>query len=208
MRISRLVFPLSFLFLLASAAFPARAQTGAKVTEDVNAPPPATEHKAVPAASSAVKGSVSETPLEVSSKKKLLIIKIQAEGKLDKDEAATLDGIICSAAANMPGYKALCGDSVDDAKAFSDFSFKSGGSGCEGGWCIEAMVQQFKPQYVVRPQVKKTSSEYEIAMTLLDSKGTSTLGRVIKKLELKDLELINKLGMVLPELIKKIPEGK
>jgi hypothetical protein len=143
--------------------------------------------------------------MESHAKKRLLVVSIPPSDNLPKDEASLLDGILC-AEADKPGvFTVLCTSSIEDAKQFNDFSFKSGGNGCEGGWCVEAMIQKYQPDLIVRIDAKKSGSNIEISMKLLDKNGTSTLGSAKKTLNTKDELFIEKMGQMLVKLVAPKP---
>ena len=134
-------------------------------------------------------------------KKRVLIINIPPADKLPKEETQLLDGVLCSEATKLDAFTVICAGNVDDTMKFKDFSQQFGGSGCAKGQCMEGLVDRYQPDLIVRTTAKKSGSDIEFAMKLLNDKGTSTLGTLSNTISSKDSKFMEKLGEMVRKLV-------
>lgn len=135
-----------------------------------------------------------------AAKKRVLIINIPPTDAFPKAETEIVDGVLCSEATNLPGFTVICAGNVDVLNKHKGFAQQFGGSGCAKGQCMEGLVERYQPDIIVRTTAKKSGSDLELTLNLLDSKGASTLGTLTKSVSMKDAAFMTKIG----ELVAKI----
>lgn len=135
-----------------------------------------------------------------AAKKRVLIINIPPTDAFPKAETEIVDGVLCSEATKLPGYTVICAGNVDVLNKHKDFAQQFGGSGCAKGQCMEGLVERYQPDLIVRTTAKKSGSDLELTLNLLDSKGASMLGTSTKTISTKDAAFMAKLG----ELVAKV----
>ena len=103
-----------------------------------------------------------------AAKKRVLIINIPPTDALPKTETEIIDGVLCSEATNLPGYTVICAGNVDVLNKHKDFAQQFGGSGCAKGQCMEGLVERYQPDLIVRTTAKKSGSDLELTLNLLE----------------------------------------
>ena len=125
-------------------------------------------------------------PAQSQEKKRLLVLKIPSNDNLTAGEAEILEGLLCSGASMTGKYSVICAGNMQDMVQYNNFSQALGGTPCSKGLCMEALVGKYYPDFIIQTYVKKSGSNYEFNLKLLDEKGSSVLATIKRSINEKD----------------------
>jgi hypothetical protein len=146
----------------------------------------------------------STTGLAVSTKQRVLVIRLKPAGEVSPDVCRMVTNLILT---HLDAVHGLSTIGEEDIQTMLDVEKRKDLLGCDSATCVAEIGGALGADLVIHGELGRLGAQYNINLSIVDSKGASVRGRVSLLVDAREDALVKELPKLTSSIVEKINAG-